>query len=48
MGRLIFRCLFKPVSLTIYFTLVQWKVLGALCGGREENEASGLGLTPPI
>ena len=48
MGRLIFRCPFKPVSLTIYFTLVQWKVLGTMCGGREEKQASGLGLAHPI
>ena len=44
MGRLIIRCLFKPVSLTIYFTLVRWSMLGAVCGQREEKEASGLGL----
>ena len=44
MDRLIIRWLFKPVSLTIYFTLVQWSMLGAVCGQREEKEASGLGL----
>lgn len=44
MGRLIIRCLFKLVSLTIYFTLVRWSVLGAVCGQREEKEVSGLGL----